>query len=124
MDEIDRILRTEATLDPPPGFAAGVMAELRRRTGTPQPIAFPWRRAAGGFGACALLMLIAAILALSQPPGAALPVPPAPASGPPPGLVLRAIGALPQAVLAPLALALAGSLAAVRLSLRLAGARD
>jgi len=118
MNDLDRILRTEPTLSPPPGFVGGVMATVHRRAEEPPPIAFPWRSAAVGFGAGALLIVAAAIAALSQPPGGGSP------AGLLPGFVARAMGALPRDVLAPLALALVASLAAVRLSFRMAGSRD
>jgi hypothetical protein len=44
MDELDRILSSEAQLEPSPELARRVMAEVLREAGAPPPLAFPWRR--------------------------------------------------------------------------------
>jgi hypothetical protein len=46
MDEIDRILRSEALVEPAPEFTRSVMTAVQREASTPPPIAFPWRRIA------------------------------------------------------------------------------
>lgn len=121
MDDLDRILLDEPAIAPPPEFVGRVMAAVHRQAETPRPLPFPWRWAAIGFGVCALLLLAAVIAAWI------LPSPPPAPAGAPPGLIPRTADAfrdaLPAAVVTELALALGGSLVAVRLSLRLAGAR-
>ena len=76
MDEIDRILSSEAPSEPSPDLALRVMDEVRRSAEAPPPLAFPWRRVAAS----------AAILCLVSASAMALPALRGPAAG--------AIGAL------------------------------
>jgi len=68
MDEFDRILSSEASLEPAPDLARRVMAEVAREARTPPPLPFPWRRVAA---AAALLGMantaLAAMPALREP---------------------------------------------------------
>ncbi len=46
MDEIDRILSSEALVEPAPEFPRSVMTAVLREASAPPPIPFPWRRIA------------------------------------------------------------------------------
>jgi hypothetical protein len=46
MDEIDRILSSEALVEPAPEFTRSVMAAVQREAIAPPPLLFPWRRVA------------------------------------------------------------------------------
>jgi hypothetical protein len=50
-DGLDRILSTEPEIVPSSGFARAVMDGVRRETGAPGPIPFPWTRALPGMAA-------------------------------------------------------------------------
>lgn len=66
-DEIDRMLVAEPTLTPSSGFSASVMDAVRREAQGPEPLSFPWRRAAPGLAICLLGIVVAVIAALSGP---------------------------------------------------------
>jgi len=111
MDDLDRILSTDRSITPAPQFTQTVMRAVRYEAAAPPPIPFPWRRVLPIFASAAAL-LIATFVALPHwqshqassiaAPDALMPL-------------LTAVAALP---LGPLTLALLGSVAAVRLSLR------
>ena len=63
MDEIDRILSSEAPIEPSPALTRRVMDEVRRTAEAPPPLAFPWRRVA----AAAVLLCLANTGALATP---------------------------------------------------------
>ena len=111
MDDLDRILSTDRGIAPSSGFTDAVMRAVRYEAAAPPPIPFPWRRVLPIFAAAAAL-LIAVLVALphrQSPPAFSIAVPDALMP------LLTAFAALP---LGPLTLALLGSVAAVRLSLR------
>jgi hypothetical protein len=60
MDEFDRILSSEAQLEPAPDLARRVLDEVRREAHAPPALAFPWRRVAA---ATALLCIANTALA-------------------------------------------------------------
>jgi len=68
MDEFDRILSSEASLEPAPDLPRRVMTEVLRESRLPPPLPFPWRRVAA---AAALLGIantaLAAMPALREP---------------------------------------------------------
>lgn len=63
MDELDRILGTPDPLEPSAGLADAAMEAIRRESGAPAPLPFPWRRVIPGLGIC-LGLLAAAIITL------------------------------------------------------------
>jgi hypothetical protein len=70
-DEIDRILADDAArVRASPGFAAAVMAAVRREATAPPPLAFPWTRAAPGIAAGLVTLVVAVSSFLSAPGGA------------------------------------------------------
>lgn len=69
MDELDRILSTERSVTPSPGFAHSVMRAVRHEAATPSAISFPWRRMMPLIAAAALLV-IAMLLAIPFRPAA------------------------------------------------------
>ena len=69
MDELDRILSTERSVTPSPGFAHSVMRAVRHEAATPPAIPFPWRRMMPLIAAPAVL-LIAVLLFLPYWPAA------------------------------------------------------
>jgi hypothetical protein len=115
-DEMDRILSRDEQIAPSSGFVSSVMDAVRREAATPPPIPFPWERAAPGLAGWAVTL------------GA---------------MVLGAFGWIEDASGTQIAAALAGleeagasigagwiilallvSLVSVKLSMRLAGARE
>jgi len=60
--ELDCILSRDGGIVPSSGFVAGVMDAVRREASTPQPIPFPWKRAAPGLAAWGVV-LVAAVIA-------------------------------------------------------------
>jgi len=60
--EIDQILAADEPPSPSPGFAAGVLAEVRTtaaKAATPPPLPFPWRRYLAGLGLLSVLSGVA-----------------------------------------------------------------
>jgi hypothetical protein len=51
MDDIDRMLTSEALVEPSPDFTLRVMAAVQREASAPPPIPFPWRRIAASAAA-------------------------------------------------------------------------
>ena len=51
MDELDRILEAEPTLEPSSGLSASIMEAMRHEASTPPPLRFPWMRFLLGTGA-------------------------------------------------------------------------
>ena len=62
MDELDRILSSEKSLEPSSGLTAAVMERVRREATEPDPIAFPWRRFVPGAIACFVLLVVGLIM--------------------------------------------------------------
>jgi hypothetical protein len=124
MDDLDRILSSEARLTPSPEFTTTVMAAIHRQAGAPPPLPFPWRRAAFGGGACLALTLgtlLVATLSAAVPGGAASgggAVWPGGGAGAAATLLRAQFVTWPPTVPALLLLSLAGSYLAIRLSLR------
>jgi hypothetical protein len=112
MDELDRILSTERSISPSPGFSAAVMRAIAREATAPPAIPFPWSRMTPILAAAALLLLAAPFLPAWPAAGAASFT-----GSPAMRQLISALAALP---LGYLAAALIGSLVAVRLSLRMA----
>lgn len=52
-EEIDRILASEALLEPSAGFASAVLEGVRQQAADP-PLPFPWGRFLGGVAACTI----------------------------------------------------------------------
>jgi len=123
MDDLDRILSSEAHLNPSPEFTATVMAAIHRRADAPSPLPFPWRQAALGGGTCVTLTLAALLFATLSP---ALPGGAASGGGAWPTRIAGAAAAhlraqlatWPPSVPALLLCTLAGSYLVIRLSLR------
>ena len=67
-EQLDRILRAEARLEPSLGFAERVMRAVRSEAVEREALGFPWRRVAPGLGACALVVLAAFVLGQSPVP--------------------------------------------------------
>ncbi len=112
MNDLDRILSTECSVTPSPGFAHSVMRAVRHEAATPPAIPFPWRRMMPLIAAAADL-LIAVLLSLPYWPAAeAFPI----AESAVMQSLLAAFATLP---LGYLAAALLGSLVTVRLTLRM-----
>jgi hypothetical protein len=65
-DELERLLASNDPLEPSSGFAAGVMAQVRRQAAEPPPLPFPWLRFLVGVSACLLLAGAGAALWLSS----------------------------------------------------------
>ncbi|KAF1709378.1 hypothetical protein CSC70_11270 [Pseudoxanthomonas kalamensis DSM 18571] len=60
-EDIDRLLASEDTITPSPGFVASVMDAVERESATRPSLAFPWARAWPG-----LLALVVALAAVCQ----------------------------------------------------------
>ena len=109
MDELDRILGSKEGLEPSSGLTRRVLEALEQERSTPPPIPFPWMRLLPAFvGALGIVVAFAFYLATE-------PLTPTPA--------LDLAQWLHHPLAAPLgwaALALIGSWAVVRLSMRLA----
>ncbi len=76
--DLDRILSKEEEILPSSGFAASVMEAVGREAAAPPPIPFPWKRALPGFCAAGLVLafvILASIRLLAHSPT----VPPIPA---------------------------------------------
>jgi hypothetical protein len=58
VDELDRILESEETLEPAAGFRDAVMDSVRRESGEPAPLSFPWRRFVAGLATCTVLFAV------------------------------------------------------------------
>lgn len=112
MDDLDRILSTERSVTPSPGFAPSVMRAVRHEAATPPAIPFPWRRMMPLIAAAAVLF-IAVLLSLPYWPAAE---PSSMADSTAMKSMLAAFATLP---LGYLAAALLGSLVTVRLTLRM-----
>jgi hypothetical protein len=71
VDELDRILASEESITPSPGFAGSVMRAVRVEAEAPPAIAFPWRRALPGLLVClvALGWAMAALFTSGAPLG-------------------------------------------------------
>jgi len=74
MDDLDRILASEETIEPSSGFAASVMDGVRREAAIPAPIPFPWRRLVPGLAAC-LLLTAGGILLVARVPDPIIHIP-------------------------------------------------
>ena len=68
-DDVDRILAGEESVAPSSGFTASVMEAVRREAAAPPQIPFPWKRAAPGLAACALMIFTAALGLRGTAPG-------------------------------------------------------
>ena len=64
-DDLDRILSKEQEIIPSSGFIGSVMDAVRREAAAPPPIPFPWKRAVPGLCA-ACLAVVAVFVAGSQ----------------------------------------------------------
>lgn len=73
-DPIHDALAHEPVIEPDPAFTATVMSAVRREADVP-PIAFPWRRFAGGLAATIAAPVMASIAAPPLPdPSVAAPL--------------------------------------------------
>jgi hypothetical protein len=61
-DEIDRILGSEAPLEPSSGFATAVLERVRLEAAEPPALPFPWGRFALGLAACGVAAAAATVL--------------------------------------------------------------
>ena len=61
-DDIDRILESEAPLEPSSGFTTGVLERVRQEAAEPPPMPFPWGRFAIGLVACGVAAAAATVL--------------------------------------------------------------
>jgi hypothetical protein len=61
-DELDEILRSDATIEPSPGFVSAVMRAVYRESTELPPLRFPWSRFGIGVAACALMTASAGAL--------------------------------------------------------------
>jgi hypothetical protein len=64
LDELDRILGSEESLEPSSGLAATAMDAIRKEAAAPEPVPFPWRRVVPGL-AISLALLAAGIIILA-----------------------------------------------------------
>lgn len=111
-DDLDRILSRDDDIVPSSGFVSSVMDAVRGEAATPPAIPFPWRRAVPGLVAWAvtLVAVVVAAFGWTEDPSASAIA----------GLVeaSASIGA------GWIVLALLMSFVSVKLSMRLAGARE
>jgi hypothetical protein len=73
-EELDQLLRSEALIEPSPGFADAVMATIGRELASPGPLPFPWRRAAPALvlaGGCLVVTMVYVGTLLAGAPAAA-----------------------------------------------------
>ena len=112
MDDLDRILSTERSVTPSPGFVHSVMRAVSHEAATPPAIPFPWRRMMPLIAA-AVVLFIAVLLSLPYWPAAgASPIAES-------AVMKSLLAAFATVPLGYLAAALLGSLVTVRLTLRL-----
>ena len=70
-DELERILSAEDDLEPSSGFAARVLAAVRRPDAEPPALRFPWLRFAVGVAASGVMALAGTVLLLRSGPALA-----------------------------------------------------
>jgi hypothetical protein len=70
-DELERILSAEDGLEPSSGFAAGVLAAVRRPGAATPPLRFPWLRFAAGVAASGVMAVAGTVLLLRSGPALA-----------------------------------------------------
>lgn len=115
--DLDRILSREDEIFPSAGFTARVMESVRSEATAPPPIPFPWKRALPGLVAVGVA-LGAVLVGLAEVVNGARAVPSAAMET----MVIRSLlHATLNAGLGPIVFALLVSLAALKLSMRLAG---
>jgi len=111
MDELDRILSTERSVTPSPGFAHAVMRAVRHEATAPPAIPFPWRRMMPLIAAAAVLVTVV-LFSLPYWPAAG------PSSFAGSAAMRHLLAAFATLPIGYLTAALIGSLLTVRLSLR------
>jgi uncharacterized membrane protein len=104
-DDLDRILSRDDSILPSSGFVSSVMDAVRREAAAPPAIPFPWKRALPGLVAWAVMLVLLVVPETASALDRLLKAP-------------AAIGA------GWVALAVLLSFFLVKLSLRLAGARE
>ena len=67
-DDLDRALSTSREIRPSEGFTDVVMTRARSEAEAPAPLEFPWKRAAPGMAACALLLIVGIVIAVVSDP--------------------------------------------------------
>ena len=64
MDELERILEDQESIEPSSGLTDAVMRAVLSEAQAPPPISFPWVRMLVGMGLCAGLIMAGVVLAL------------------------------------------------------------
>jgi MFS superfamily sulfate permease-like transporter len=127
-DDLDRMLMEREEIVPSSGFVASVMDAVRQEAAAPAPIPFPWKWALPGFvvsvalavGMIARWVYSGATARLAvHPVATALPMETLSSSLPQVHMATSTLVALEWS-----ALAILGSLAAVWISMRIAGAKE
>ncbi len=121
LDNLDRILSAEEEILPSSGFVSSVMDVVLREAASPPPIPFPWKRALPGLVVAGLTITFALVAGFIQLIGGVrpLPLPQRPALEFAPTFeAAKGVGV--DWIL----LALLLTLASVKFSMRLAGARS
>jgi hypothetical protein len=115
-DDLNRILSRDEDIVPSSGFVSSVMDAVRREATTPPAIPFPWRRVVPGIAAWAVTLVagVAAAFGWIESP-----------AGPETALAITGLVEASASIGTEwIVLALLISFVSVKLSMRLAGARD
>lgn len=67
-DDLDRALSESREIRVTDGFTLSVMESVRKEAEAPPPLVFPWKRAAPGVAACAVIILVVVWSALTSGP--------------------------------------------------------
>ena len=65
MDELDRILEAQESIEPSSGLADSIMRAVRQEAATPTPIHFPWGRLALGMGTALIAVVSTGMASLA-----------------------------------------------------------
>ena len=63
-EDLDRALSESTEIRVSDGFAESVMERVRLEAKAPPPLVFPWKRFSAGMGTCAVLTIVAVVLAI------------------------------------------------------------
>ena len=67
MNDLDRVIASEPTIEPASGFVSAVMSAVREAAAEPPPLPFPWKRLVLGGSMCTALIVWGVLLLLRAP---------------------------------------------------------